>query len=216
MDVPLTELPRHFACLHQSLQRQQPIQLRGEARRRSCSSPPPTAATTPRQPIPSAQLRAAAAVADRLTNNTVAATTGSRPTSTTTCTRADDGFTYNGAHYTGDAGGDRAGRQLPVDHRAADQASQAYKNNGAIVIWYDETEGGDTGTHFTLHRDRHLAARQGQRLQQRHPVHPLLRPEDAAGHLRSSSATLPYLGAAASANTLSDLYLPGSDPDRRS
>ena len=23
-------------------------------------------------------------------------------------------------------------------------ASQAYKNNGAIVIWYDETEGGDT------------------------------------------------------------------------
>ena len=28
-------------------------------------------------------------------------------------------------------------------------ASQAYKNNGAIVIWFDETEGGDTDR-FTL------------------------------------------------------------------
>jgi len=29
------------------------------------------------------------------------------------------------------------------------EASQAYKNNGAIVIWYDESEGGNT-TAFTL------------------------------------------------------------------
>ena len=28
-------------------------------------------------------------------------------------------------------------------------ASQAYKNNGAIVIWYDETENGNT-TQFTV------------------------------------------------------------------
>ena len=53
------------------------------------------------------------------------------------------GFTYNGVHYTGDqaeiAQGDNFLRQvIPMI-----EASQAYQNNGAIVIWWDETEGGD-------------------------------------------------------------------------
>ncbi|HEY1496277.1 MAG TPA: alkaline phosphatase family protein [Candidatus Solibacter sp.] len=53
------------------------------------------------------------------------------------------GFTYNGVHYTGDqaaiAQGDNFLRQVvPMI-----EASQAYQNNGAIVIWWDETEGGD-------------------------------------------------------------------------
>jgi hypothetical protein len=53
------------------------------------------------------------------------------------------GFTYNGVHYTGDqaaiAQGDNFLRQvIPMI-----EASQAYQNNGAIVVWWDETENGD-------------------------------------------------------------------------
>jgi hypothetical protein len=53
------------------------------------------------------------------------------------------GFTYNGVTYTGDqaeiAQGDNFLRQIvPLI-----MSSQAYKNNGLIVIWWDETEGGD-------------------------------------------------------------------------
>ena len=32
------------------------------------------------------------------------------------------GFTYNGAHYTGDQSSDRRRRQLPLDHRAGDRS----------------------------------------------------------------------------------------------
>ena len=59
-------------------------------------------------------------------------------------------FTYNGVTYAAgsDAGADRAWRQLPVDHRAGIEASQAFRNNGMIVIWNDETEG-DEDTNST-------------------------------------------------------------------
>jgi hypothetical protein len=53
------------------------------------------------------------------------------------------GFMYHGVQYTGDqaeiAQGDNFLRQIiPMI-----EASQAYQNNGAIVVWWDETEGGD-------------------------------------------------------------------------
>ncbi|HWB11051.1 MAG TPA: Ig-like domain repeat protein [Pirellulales bacterium] len=60
-------------------------------------------------------------------------------------------FTYNGVTYTHNtdqesiAMGDNFLSQIiPMI-----EASQAYKNNGAIVIWFDETEGGNT-TQFTV------------------------------------------------------------------
>jgi hypothetical protein len=55
-------------------------------------------------------------------------------------------FTYNGVTYTANtdqeavALGDNFLSMIVPEI----EASQAYKNNGAIVIWYDETENGDT------------------------------------------------------------------------
>ncbi len=60
-------------------------------------------------------------------------------------------FTYNGVTYA--AGTDQEAVALGDNFLSKIipeiMASQAYKNNGAIVIWYDETEGGNT-TQFTL------------------------------------------------------------------
>jgi hypothetical protein len=55
-------------------------------------------------------------------------------------TRLPDGFTYKGIHYTGDAAQIAAGDNCISQLVAMIQASAAYKNNGVIVIWTDETE----------------------------------------------------------------------------
>jgi len=59
------------------------------------------------------------------------------------------GFTYNGTHYTGDAANIAQGDNFLSMIIPQIKASQAYKNNGVIVIWFDETEGGNT-SQFTL------------------------------------------------------------------
>jgi hypothetical protein len=53
------------------------------------------------------------------------------------------GFTYNGVHYTGDQAAIAQGDNFLALLVPMIEASQAYRNNGAIVIWWDETEGGD-------------------------------------------------------------------------
>jgi phosphatidylinositol-3-phosphatase len=53
------------------------------------------------------------------------------------------GFTYNGTHYTGDQASVAQGDNFLSILIPQIEASQAYKNNGAIVIWNDEVEGGD-------------------------------------------------------------------------
>ena len=60
-------------------------------------------------------------------------------------------FTYNGVTYAANTdqeavalGDNFLSKIIPMI-----EASQAYKNNGAIVIWYDETENGNT-TQFTV------------------------------------------------------------------
>jgi phosphatidylinositol-3-phosphatase len=53
------------------------------------------------------------------------------------------GFTYNGVHYTGDQAAIAQGDNFLLQLIPLIEASQAYKNNGAIVVWWDETEGGD-------------------------------------------------------------------------
>lgn len=55
------------------------------------------------------------------------------------------GFTYLGTHY---AGGTDQAAVAEGDHFLSEvvpqiMASQAYQDNGVIVIWFDETEGGD-------------------------------------------------------------------------
>jgi hypothetical protein len=56
-------------------------------------------------------------------------------------TELKGGFTYNGVHYTGDAAKIAQGDNFLSILIPQIMASQAYKNNGAIVIWFDETEG---------------------------------------------------------------------------
>jgi phosphatidylinositol-3-phosphatase len=60
-----------------------------------------------------------------------------------------NGFTYNGIHYTGDQAAVAQGDNFLSIIVPMIMSSAAYKNGGAIVIWYDETEGGDT-KQFTL------------------------------------------------------------------
>ena len=51
------------------------------------------------------------------------------------------GFTYNGVHYTGDQASIAQGDNFLSMIVPMIMASQAYQDNGAIVIWNDETEG---------------------------------------------------------------------------
>ena len=58
-----------------------------------------------------------------------------------------NGFSYRGVQYTGDAAAIAQGDNFLSIIVPQIMASQAYKNNGAIVIWNDETEGGDDFAH---------------------------------------------------------------------
>ncbi len=60
-----------------------------------------------------------------------------------------NGFTYHGTHYTGGQAAVAQGDNFLSMVVPMIMSSAAYKNGGAIVIWYDETEGGDT-KQFTL------------------------------------------------------------------
>jgi hypothetical protein len=60
-----------------------------------------------------------------------------------------NGFTYQGTLYTGDQAAIAEGDNFLSMVVPKIMASKAYQNNGAIVIWFDETEGGNT-TQFTL------------------------------------------------------------------
>jgi phosphatidylinositol-3-phosphatase len=53
------------------------------------------------------------------------------------------GFTYNRTHYTGDSANIAQGDNFLAQVVPQIMASQAYQNNGVIIIWWDETEGGD-------------------------------------------------------------------------
>jgi len=55
-------------------------------------------------------------------------------------TRLTNGFTYNGVHYTGDAAQIAQGDNFLRTVVPMIMASEAYKHNGVIVIWSDESE----------------------------------------------------------------------------
>ncbi|HZD31548.1 MAG TPA: IPT/TIG domain-containing protein [Candidatus Angelobacter sp.] len=57
------------------------------------------------------------------------------------------GFTYHGTHYTGDQAAVAQGDNFLSILIPQIEASQAYLNNGVIIIWFDETEGGDTSAY---------------------------------------------------------------------
>ena len=53
------------------------------------------------------------------------------------------GFTYRGIHYTGDQAAIAQGDNFLATVIPQIMASPAYQDNGAIIIWWDETERGD-------------------------------------------------------------------------
>ena len=59
------------------------------------------------------------------------------------------GFTYNSTLFTGDQASIAQGDNFLATVVPQIMASQAYQSNGVIIIWFDETEGGDN-TNYTL------------------------------------------------------------------
>ena len=81
-------------------------------------------------------------LANDLTNNAVAQYNVITPDQYNDMhTALSAGFTYNGTHYTGDLAQVAQGDSFLSKLVPQIMASQAYKNDGAIVIWTDETEG---------------------------------------------------------------------------
>lgn len=56
-------------------------------------------------------------------------------------------FTYKGVHYTGDQSSVATGDNFLSQVVPQIMASKAYQDNGAIIIWWDESEGGDDTAH---------------------------------------------------------------------
>jgi hypothetical protein len=59
------------------------------------------------------------------------------------------GFTYLGTHYAGDQASIAQGDNFLATVIPQIMATSAYQDNGVIIIWWDETEGGD-GTNRTI------------------------------------------------------------------
>lgn len=79
-----------------------------------------------------------------LTNNTVVQYNWITPNQFNDMhTALTGGFTYNGTNYTGDQAAIAQGDNFLKILIPQIMASQAYQNDGAIVIWFDESEGGD-------------------------------------------------------------------------
>jgi hypothetical protein len=77
-----------------------------------------------------------------LTNNTVASYNWISPDQYNDMhTPLSGGFTYNGVNYTGDEASIAQGDNFISQIVPLIEASQAFKDNGVIVIWNDETEG---------------------------------------------------------------------------
>jgi hypothetical protein len=81
---------------------------------------------------------------DDLSNNTVGRYNWITPNQFNDAHSAlSGGFTYHGTHFTGDQAAIAQGDNFLSIVVPQIMATPAYQNNGVIVIWWDETEGGD-------------------------------------------------------------------------
>jgi hypothetical protein len=122
------------------------------------------------------------------------------------------GFTYNGVHYTGDAASIAQGDNFLSIIVPEIEASQAFKNNGLIVIWNDETEGDQAANSTFPFTSTEIV------------ISPLAKGNaytnsidyTHSSDLRSLQEILgvsgSWLGGAASATDLSDLFVAGAVP----
>lgn len=121
------------------------------------------------------------------------------------------GFTYQGVHYTGDAANIAQGDNFLSKVVPMIEASQAFQDNGLIVIWNDETEGESQAPNV---------------FNTEIVISPLAKGDaytntiayDHSSDLRSMQEIfgvspaqgVAFLGGAASATDLSDLFKPGA------
>ncbi|HME85899.1 MAG TPA: alkaline phosphatase family protein [Roseiarcus sp.] len=120
------------------------------------------------------------------------------------------GFTYHGVHYTGDQAAVAEGDNFVSMIVPEIMASEAYKDNGAIVIWNDESEGGDTSQYTLTEIIISPLAKGNAYTNEITYTHSsdLRTLQDIFGVYGDSA----YLGGAEYANTLSDLFVPGAIP----
>lgn len=125
------------------------------------------------------------------------------------------GFTYNGIHYTGDAASIAQGDNFLSKVVPMIEASQAFQNGGIIVIWNDESEGGDSGKYT-------LTEIVISKLTKGNAYHSAINYTHSSD-LRtwqeifglSPTQGQAWLGGAASATSLSALFVAGSIPPLR-
>jgi hypothetical protein len=134
------------------------------------------------------------------------------------------GFTYNGTHFTGDQSAIATGDNFLAILIPQLMATEAYKNNGAIIIWMDETEGANRDdTNHTLMEIVISPLAKGNAyvstIEYNHSSDIKTMEEifQLGGYLNNAlPPTEAYLGLTSNtvvgANDLSDLFLPGTIP----
>ena len=98
------------------------------------------------------------------------------------------------------------------------------KNNGVIIIWWDETEGGDDASRAIPEFVISPLAK-GNGLRQLSGVQPFFRPQNDGRNFRSPNVNNPIPASetnnfggfnnVATVNDLSDLFVPGAIPARQ-
>ena len=150
-------------------------------------------------------------------------TTGSRPTSTTSM---HSGLTGGFAGLTGDASQIKAGDNTVSRLVPMIMASRAYKDGGVIILWWDESETdgepGDNADDFNhtigeivisdLAHPNEGGLPYASSIDYSHSSD--LRTMQEIFHVKATGSTSPFLGDAANANDLSDLFEPGVIPSR--
>ena len=136
------------------------------------------------------------------------------------------GLTAGFAGLTGDSGQIKAGDNALARLVPMIMASKAYKDGGAIILWWDESEtdgeSNDNADDFNHTIGEivisDLAHANEAGLPYASPVdftHSSdLRTMQNIFHVKANSKTSPYLGDAANATDLSDLFAPGVIPSR--
>jgi len=148
-----------------------------------------------------------------LTNNTVARFNWVTPDMFNDMhTALTGGFTYHSNHLTGDSAQIAQGDNFLSLVVPQIEASQAYQNNGLILIWFDETEGGDT-SNYTIPFIAISPLTKGNAYQSTVNItHSSdLRTMQEIFQVAGTSAS-GYLGAAATASDESDLFQSGVIP----
>jgi len=119
------------------------------------------------------------------------------------------GFTYNGAHLAGDAAQIAQGDNFLSKIVPMIASSQAYKDDGVIIIWWDETEGGDDTSHKIGEMIISPDAKGNAYTNQTRYTH-----SSDLLTMQKIFNVGPCLRDACRANDLSDLFVPGAIPDQ--